>query len=311
MLGAGGIGTVALLAVLLSWALRRRATAAGWCLGLSAATFLGSAVAGTAARIREAGTENRSSAAVVAEAPPEAGDNVNSAGGPSSVEPADRVEDAGEPEDVAERERAKAEGAPAKVVDVAQSPSPAPEALPSDPDARRSAAFEILREAKKVTTDERCTDPAALASAYERVAALPPDAFRSRAKVVVKRLETCRRKIAWIVRARLERDRVDAREAYAAALREKTDGEGKPLIARLTGMKHENIRIVDLSLAEESLEPALTPALVEELTKLGFVRAVYSNGKDSKGRNLEPPDVRAEIDAELAKMGLSEPLRLD
>lgn len=300
MLGTGGVGALALLGVLVSWARGRRPTFAGWCLGIGTLAFLGSAAAGTAERIRARDEDGFIETAAEDPAAKRQASADDAAAAPSDDSEATSLRDGERPDTTA-----------SDASDPTPPARPAPAPLPTDPRARRAAAFAILKEAKQVSRDQRCTNPAALASAAAEVAALPPDVFRSRARVVMKHLETCRRKVAWILENKRKREQIEARERYADALRETEGSNGKSLVVRLTGMQHENIRIVDLSLRAEALDDALTPALLDELAGLGFTRAVYSNGKASRARTLEPASVHADVDRELAALGLAEPLRLD
>ncbi len=313
MLGAAALGGLALLMVLVSQLAGRRTVVAGWLLGLSLFGFLGSAVAGTLERVQYSATN--------AETGAESGEGVDADGSDPDGAPHDSGAspppgaDTGESGDSADAEAntKKADAAPSRPppVAVGSALKPVP-ALPSDASARKSAIRKVLRDAKLLYENEsECKSAPSLGQVWAAVSALPAEAPRSRAEVVTRRLEECRRSLRWSTAYVVHRDRVAARDAFESQLSKRLSKvDGLKTFIKLSGKNHEKMRIGSGKLDDELAASVMTEALKAELTELGFERVVLASGNKTWKTALEPRPESEYIVEALRPYGLHLPLKL-
>ncbi|MEM6290824.1 MAG: hypothetical protein AAGA54_06145 [Myxococcota bacterium] len=315
MVATAGVSAVGLLLVVARQVSGRRAAAGGWTLGLGLTAFLGSAALGTLEQVDAA-------PAAAAEAPVEARAAAPKTAADASADPVAPKE---APENPAKPDPAPVGEDPTPAVD--EPPPTPPEApaveagsalepvaaLPSDPAARKTAIRKVLRAAKNVYEDETaCKQAKAVGQAWAQIAALPDDAPKARADVVVRRLEQCRRSTRWAVAYSVHRDRVDARDAFEETFADRLETDhGLRAFIKLSGKNHEKMRVGSGRFDDDVIAKIMTEATKAELAELGFERVVFASGKKAWPHDL---DVRAEdgyVGDVLAPYGLRNKLSLD
>jgi len=266
----------------------------GWLLGLSLVGFLGTAVAGAWVRVQADHVGPPVAGAMAAPERHFVAAQEPKASGPTQHEaPPDTPRDAEPPSQAV---------AP---------PISAPVTAPSDPEQVRLEARRALHEGKRVATDEDlCIDAAAVAAAWQLVAAIPSDVYSAKAQVIAERLEACRKKVLWTLRYALHKQRVEAREAFAEQLPAQLATRGITASVGIHGMAHERMRIGVRGTYEAPLDGVVTPDLAAELERLGFTDVYVSYGKLRAQRAFEPVDENALVQEELGRHRLHAPLRL-
>lgn len=278
-----GVSSVALLAP-------RWRRVGGWLMGLSLVGFLGSAVAGAWLNM-----QRRTSPEVLSHA----------SQGPSSA-PAPTAGRSTAPETELEPEADRPDPAVAETTAAPSNPTETPPTReqPGGPQDPRAA----LREAKRVATDpDTCIDPAALSQTWRGVQAIPAAFQPQRVRVVVDRLESCRRKLEWTTKYAIHKRRVAAREAYARELPDELlRRRGIRTRTHIHGMDHERLRLgVHGSLEASDLETLIDPTTSEKLQELGFTELYISSGAHRWTHSFSPQPESELVAEALAQYGLS------
>lgn len=311
MLGTAGLVFVSFaLAVFAS--VRR---AAGWLMGLALLGFLGSAMAGTFERIQgvpvgDVSTQGSRLTSVLADA---TGHATQPRPSPTHGEANDDEREGSTPAGAQENEpplaavttRASAEALPPVTPAAAFSVPP----LPSEPEAQLAAVRAILRDAKKLIDEPtRCIEPAALGAVWARLRAVPPNVEAAKVRVIVRKLEQCRRKVYWVETYAIHHRAVESRDAVDDVLTRRIESKGIPVAIAVYGMDHEQIRIgVRPSIEEARVRALVDDALARELEDLGFARVLVSYGERLWTHELAPTPERELVSRHLATYGLERP----
>ncbi|RMG97316.1 MAG: hypothetical protein D6705_08955 [Deltaproteobacteria bacterium] len=312
--------------------------APGWLLGLALVGFLGSAVAGTAERIRAARSEATAPARIDAPPPPPppaptldadapeaaTGPDATTTDGPpdtaevpESTDTAERQEPTTAEALIADMRAAAAEGDYLRVGQryrVLSAMQPAPEGLDAAwkevAAARTKAVKQWIADAVQVARGP-CTDGEAIVAAFNKVrtvAATEPT-FAA-AKRAVRRLEDCRKKLERHTLLATKRARMDARRRFAEDLQRRIRAE-HPRVRVTTGGKGIDARVRIAPIPADAAARLVDEGLLDEAQALGFGHVTFSDGTKSTTHDLEPRS-DAEVAAEkLQAWGLASPLSLE
>lgn len=316
LLGTSALTGIGLLSALVARGVGRPMSLGGWMMGVGLVGFLGSAVAGAFVRL-ESSRDPSATSGPEAEAP----GRDDAAGSPEDHEETDAKAptDAGEPESTDRDDAGHAPEAPETEPDsndAATNPSPgsavaAPAALPADPAELRKAVRLILHEGKVVATnDDSCKDPRRVADVWARVLTIPEGVYRGRTKIIAKRLDACRRKIAWLTGYEVHQERMGARRDFAQVLKQRLEKEGKAAVVSLHGKDEEHVRIGSQSIDHEVFAAKLQGGLDDELAALGFELVTFSDGSEAETTRLDPVPDDGFVDRKLQPYGLNQRLRL-
>lgn len=182
-------------------------------------------------------------------------------------------------------------------------------ALPTEPQAREAAIRDILGDAQRAAGGgRRCGNLERVAQAWARLRTVPVD---RKAKAITADLEKCRRKLLYSISRRYRAERVEARDAYFDALRERMRKEhGLMVQASISGKSHERLRIGSHELDAAKADALMNGGLRAELMGLEFAHVVLSSGKEARTYELEvPPESELGL-PDLRAVGLGEPLAL-
>ncbi|MEM9457875.1 MAG: hypothetical protein AAGF11_27090 [Myxococcota bacterium] len=155
--------------------------------------------------------------------------------------------------------------------------------LPDDPNRRKWAIVAILREVTAVANTPRsCARIKPVATAWARLK-LVPSTPKSRG--LARKLEKCRRALLYSRNQRYARARDEARDKFfknlTVRLREQ---EGDLFWAHLEG---KTLRIGSASLDEQRAERIMNAGLREDLVRLHFAKAVFSDSAHKKRKIYE------------------------
>lgn len=309
-------------------------------LGLGCFLFLGTALGGTWVRIADADASKAKAEVkrpdpvtiVAPEVPPDpdgpagAGESGDSGGGsddeagaeagdgaagdgatPTAITnpdptPEPEPEPAAVQSDLAPSESPKFDTSPASI--------PAPEPLPADADARDKAISALVYETRQIADDpKRCADIETVAAAWKAVKALPEDA-KAR-DTAAKRLDGCRKKIRGAKTYAVRRQRIDARNAYAAELPGKLKVDDSYVFVNVRGKSHERMRIGGRSITKARIDALLAAGFDDQLEALGVSEVTFASSDGSRVEKLEVEEDSEIVDAIMGAWGLGDKLAFE
>lgn len=173
--------------------------------------------------------------------------------------------------------------------------------LPDDPDRRKWAIVAILREAAAVADTPRpCARIKPVATAWARLK-LVPSTPKSRG--IARRLDKCRRALLFSRNQRYARAREQARNKFFKKLTVRLrKQEGDLFWAHLEG---KTLRVGSASLDEARAERIMNAGLREDLVRLHFAKAVFSDSTHKKIYEFEitPDNELGQRDMETVGLG--------
>lgn len=187
---------------------------------------------------------------------------------------------------------------------------PAPDPLPADADARDKAISALVYETRQIADDpKRCADIDTVAAAWKAVKALPEDA-KGR-DTAAKRLDGCRKKIRGAKTYAVRRQRIDARNAYAAELPGKLKVDDSYVFVNVRGKSHERMRIGGRSITKARIDALLAAGFDDQLEALGVSEVTFASSDGSRLEKLEVEEDSEIVDAIMGAWGLGDKLAFE
>ncbi len=176
--------------------------------------------------------------------------------------------------------------------------------LPTDPDKRKWAIIQILRDTEQVANSPRsCARLDSVAKAWAQLRQVPST---SKSREIAKNLDKCRRKLLYSISRRRRRDAVNARDQFAEGLATTLrKQEGTLFWVSISGQSHERLRIGAARMDAARADGLMKGGLREDLKRLAFAHVVLSDGKHSKTYEFEvtPDSELGQPDMEAVGLG--------